>query len=82
MRRVRQPVRDVTHRWHLKFRLRDAILRCCVPAVFAAVGGVPGVDLNPVRPASSALARRIETNWPQPASLILLLSPDFARPVG
>ena len=36
-----------------------------------------------VRPASSALARRIETNCPQPASLILLLSPDFARaPLG
>ncbi len=32
-----------------------------------------------VRPASSALARRIETNRPQPASLMLRLSPDFAR---
>jgi hypothetical protein len=31
-------------------RLRDAILRCCMPTVLAAVGGVPGVDLNPDTP--------------------------------
>ena len=30
-----------------KFRLGDAILRCCVPAFLAAVGAVPGVDRNP-----------------------------------
>ena len=36
-----------------------------------------------MRPASSALARSVEMNWPQPASLILRLSPDFARaPLG
>ena len=32
-----------------------------------------------VRPASSALARSVEMNWPQPASLILRLSPDWPR---
>ena len=34
-----------------KLRLRDAILRCCVPAGFAAVRGVSGVDLNPDAPS-------------------------------
>ena len=32
-------------------RLGDAILRCCVPTVLAAVGGMPGVDLNPDAPS-------------------------------
>ena len=32
-------------------RLGDAILRCCVPTVLAAVGGVPGVDLDPGAPS-------------------------------
>ena len=32
-------------------RLRDAVLRCCVPTGLAAVGGVPGVDLNPDTPS-------------------------------
>ena len=32
-------------------RLGDAILRRCVPTVFAAVRGVPGVDLNPDTPS-------------------------------
>jgi len=32
-------------------RLGDAVLRCCVPAGFAAVGSVPGVDLNPGAPS-------------------------------
>jgi hypothetical protein len=30
-----------------KFRLSDTVLLRCVPTGFAAVGGVPGVDLNP-----------------------------------
>ena len=30
-----------------EFRLGDAVLPCCVPAVLAAVGGMPGVDLDP-----------------------------------
>ena len=34
-----------------KFRLRDAILRCCVPTDLAAIGHVPGVDLNPDTPS-------------------------------
>src|ERR1700757_805709 len=34
-----------------KFRLRDAILRRCMPTVLAAVRGVPGVDLNPDTPS-------------------------------
>ena len=66
-----------------ELRSGDAVLARSVSAGLAAVGGVPGIDLESVRPASSALARRIEMNWPQPASLILRLSPDFARaPLG
>src|SRR5277367_69783 len=34
-----------------EFRLCDAVLACCVPTGFAAVGGVPGVDLNPSPPS-------------------------------
>jgi hypothetical protein len=51
---------------------------CCVPAGFAAVADVPGVDLNSDAPASSVLARSIEMNRPRPASLMLCESPDFA----
>ena len=53
-----------------RIRLADPVLRRCVPACFAALGGVLGVDLNLSAPASSALAPRIETNRPQPASQI------------
>ena len=35
----------------IELRLGDAVLRCCVPTGFAAVGGVPGVDLNPDTPS-------------------------------
>ena len=66
-----------------EYRLGDAVLFGCVPAGFAAVGGVPGIDLITMRPASSALARRIETNCPQPASEILRFSPVLAAaPLG
>jgi hypothetical protein len=34
-----------------EFRLRDAVLARYVPTGFAAVGGVPGVDLNPSPPS-------------------------------
>jgi hypothetical protein len=39
--------RSVTACGATKCRLSDAILLRCVPKGFAAVGGVPGVDLNP-----------------------------------
>ena len=45
-----------------EFRLRDTVPARCVPTGFAAVGGVPRVYLIEARPASSALARSIETN--------------------
>jgi hypothetical protein len=32
-------------------RLSNAVLRRCVPTGLAAVGGVPGVDLNPDTPS-------------------------------
>jgi hypothetical protein len=34
-----------------KLRLANAILRCRAPASFAAVGGVPGVDVNQGAPS-------------------------------
>jgi len=34
-----------------EFRLRDAVLACCVSTVFAAIGGVPGIDLNHYTPS-------------------------------
>ena len=32
-----------------EYRLGDAVLFGCVPAGFATVGGVPGINLNPIR---------------------------------
>jgi hypothetical protein len=34
-----------------EIRLGDAIRRCCIPTLFAAVGGVPGIDLNQCAPS-------------------------------
>ena len=51
MRRVRLPGRDVTASLAGEFRLGDAILGGRIPTVFAAVGGVAGVDLNPGAPS-------------------------------
>src|SRR3974390_77506 len=35
----------------LELRLGDAVFGGCIPAVFAAIRGVPGVDLNPYTPS-------------------------------
>ena len=43
--------RSMTTRLADEFRLADAILACCVPTGLAAVGGGPGVDLNPGAPS-------------------------------
>src|ERR1700677_18063 len=34
-----------------EFRLADAVLSGCIPTFLAAVGGVPGVDLDPGAPS-------------------------------
>ena len=34
-----------------EFRLRDAVLPCCVSTVLAAIGGVPGINLNHYTPS-------------------------------
>jgi hypothetical protein len=66
-----------------EFRLGDAVLRCCVPTASQRSEVCRGSTSIQMRPASSALARRTETNRPQPASLVLRLSPDFAQaPLG
>ena len=39
--------RSVTAALADEFRLGDAVFGCCMSAFFAAVRGVPGVDLNP-----------------------------------
>ena len=41
-----------------EYRLGEAVLFGCVPAGFATVGGVPGINLDQGASGSSALARR------------------------
>ena len=66
-----------------EFRLGDAIGGGYVTAVLAAVRGVAGIDLNQCAPSVFRFGAQNRDELAQPASLILLLSPDFARaPLG
>jgi hypothetical protein len=67
VRRVRLPGR-CDHRPCNEIRLRDAVLRRCVSTVFAAVRGVPGVDLNPDTPSLFRFGAQIRDE-PAPAGV-------------
>ena len=59
--------------------LGDAVLAGCVSTVLAAVGGVPGVDLDPDTPSLFRFGAQYRDETPQLASLMLRFSPDFGR---
>ena len=59
-----------------KYRLGDAVLRCCAPTVFTAVAGMPGVDLDPDTPSLFRFGAQYRVE-PAPASVGEL---PYARP--